>query len=294
MTKPHGSGYAANALDMACWPRWTEAARVDEAASARAYETTPPACRTALKTGLALAHMHFGQRTGRRREERCDDHPGFWRHSNSFPAPWAIVAFTPGYTAAARLAAACVPALLAGVPLLGAVCVGGAPSDAALVSLELCGVEDVFLLDTTGLSALLEECQPGPGRLLLLHSGELDGALRTARVLDMPCYEERRPPTLVLPDPEAFDLQALTFAQGEALEHALEPSRPPMPAALYLKPDAAQGHCKAHKFGPFYYAASLALSPGCEGFWLHKGLTPDFFRIERLAFGPDKRNVPDR
>ena len=272
--------------DTARWPEWAEEARLDDELTAKAYEATPPSCRAALKTGLALAHMHFGQSHGCLREERRDGHLGFWRHRASFPAPWAVLAFTPEYAAAARLTAACAPALLANVPLVGAVCVGGTPHGAALVSLELSGVEDIFCLDKAGLCALLEESQPGPGRLVLLHKGELDSVAHTARVLGLPCYEERRAPALILPEPEAFDLDILSFAQGDALEQALEPARPALPSAIYLRPEAARGHCRAHRHGPFRYTGSLALSPGCEGFWLHEDLTPDFFTVSRQAFGP--------
>lgn len=268
------------------WPDWAEAARLDDDAAAQAYEATPPACRAALKTGLALAHMHFGQSPGALRQERRDNHLGFWRDAAAFPAPWAVVAFTPAYAAAARLAAACVPALLAGVPLTAAICVGGGPTRQALVSLELTGVEDIFTLDETALCALLEESQPGPGRLVLLHQGELDGTARVARSTGLPCYEERCSPTLVLPYPEAFDLDVLAFAQGEALQQALQPRHPARPAALYLNEKAARAHCKTRPHGPFSFAASLALTPGCEGFWLHEGLKPDFFAVSRLAFGP--------
>ncbi|MDR2850655.1 MAG: hypothetical protein LBV65_01230 [Desulfovibrio sp.] len=268
------------------WPRWTDTARLDDSLSAQAFEATPPACKAAIKTGLALAHMYFGQPAGHSHTERSSAHRGFWQHTDSFPAPWAVVAFTPDYTAAARLAAACAPALLAGVPRICAVCVGGAPSNAALVCLDLSGVEDIFLLDMPKLSALLEECQPSPGRLVLLHNGELDNA--PARVLGIPCYEERWQPPLALPDPEAFDLQTLAFAHGRALENALEPvcQSSVAPAALYLKANAAQKHCRTQRPGQFYSMAPLTLAPGCEGFWLHNGLTPDFFRVERLAFGP--------
>jgi hypothetical protein len=157
------------------------------------------------------------------------------------------------------------------------------------VSLDLTGIEDIFALDTTGLCALLEESQPGPGRLVLLHEGELDSARHAARALGIPCFEERRPPSLVLPDPELFDLEVLAFAQGKALEQALEPAHPVIPTALYLSSRGAEGHCRRHRFGP-HHADSLALAPNCEGFWLHTGLSPDFFRVSRLAFGllPEK------
>ncbi|WP_165175587.1 hypothetical protein [Desulfovibrio sp. ZJ369] len=272
------------------WPDWAEDARLDDDLAAQAYEATPPACRAALKSGLALAHMHFGQSPGSLRQERRDNHLGFWRHTAVFPAPWAVIAFTPAYAAAARLAAACVPALLAGVPLVAAVCVGGCPSREALVSLELTGVEDIFTLEAAALRALLEEeSQHGPGRLVLLHNGDLDDTSRLARTMGLPCYEERCPPTLLLPNPEAFDPDVLAFAQGEALQQAPQARHPARPAAWYCNEKAARAHCNDSPHDPFSFAGPLALAPGCEGFWLHDGLTPDFFTVTRLAFGPLER-----
>lgn len=272
------------------WPQWAAARQLDDALCAAAYEAAPPPCRAAIKTGLALACAHFGQGAQSRTEAVRDAQRGFWRRGISHAAPWAVVAFTPDYAAAARLAAACVPALLAGVPLVGAACVAEAPQTcsphpAALVSLELSGVEDVFVLDLTDLCRLLEECQPGPGRLVLLHKGELDAAARAAETLGLPCWQERRAPLLGLSVPEAFDLDLLAFAQGAALEAALEPTDRRPPDALYLTPGAALGHCRERRSGPFPYSGAPALTPGCEGFWLHPGLDPDFFRVRRQAFG---------
>ena len=275
----------AEAPSAVSWPQWAEDTRLDDDLAAAAYEATPAPLRAAVKTGLALAHMHFGESTTSQRNEVRNAHLGFWRRSIAHPAPWAVIAFTPAYAAAARLAAACMPALLGGVPLVGAVCVGGAPSRNALVTLELAGVEDIFVLDSAGLCTLLEETQPGPGRLVLLHRGELDGVGAAARALELPCYEERRSPILCLPKPEAFDLEALAFAQAEALETALDTSLRLTPDATYLAPVAALGHCRERRTGPFPYSGAPALTPGCEGFWLHPGLTPDFFRVQRQAFG---------
>ena len=275
----------AEAPAAVCWPQWAEAARLDDALAAAAYEATPAHLRAAVKTGLALAHMHFGESTTSQRNEVRNAHLGFWRRSIAHPAPWAVVAFTPAYAAAARLAAACMPAQLGGVPLVGAVCVGGTPSNNALVTLELAGVEDIFVMDSAGLCTLLEETQPGPGRLVLLHRGELDAVAGAARALELPCYEERRSPILCLPKPDTFDLEALAFAQAEALAGALDAPLHLTPDATYLAPVAALGHCRERRTGPFPHSSAPAITPGCEGFWLHPGLTPDFFRVQRQAFG---------
>ena len=93
----------AEAPAAVCWPQWAEAARLDDALAAAAYEATPAHLRAAVKTGLALAHMHFGESTTSQRNEVRNAYLGFWRRTIAHPAPWAVVAFTPAYAAAARL-----------------------------------------------------------------------------------------------------------------------------------------------------------------------------------------------
>ncbi len=299
----------------ASWPQWVEEARLNDSLAAQAYEGTPPQWRAAIKTGLALAHMHFGSDPGQLRDMRSDGHLGFWRRSESHAAPWAIIAFTPAYAAAARLVAACIPAILAGVPLIGAVCVGGQPHRAAMVSLELSGIEDVFVLDAPGLHKLLEESRPGPGRLVLLHAGELAPTVELAQSMGLPCWQEYRPPKLGLveadnsddgkslaDDGSRIDLEALYFAQAEALDMATSitaqmPSGGPrgtdmpfardaqLPDALYLASGDQEQADLLHGKAFSASAPGLTLTPGCEGFWLHPGLTPDFFRVRCLTFG---------
>ena len=273
------------------WPQWLDARRVDDAACAAAYEGTSATLRAFLKTGLALLASHFGRPAAQQHGGWSDPFNGFWQESHRCPAPWAIVAFPPAYAAAARLTAAFLPGLLAQVPLLGAVCVGAGsftPTPQALLALELGGVEDVFCLDETGLCRLLEETQPGPGRLVLLHKGELDIAVQTARHLNIPCYEERCAPALALPQPDLFDMEALVLAHGEGcVKRARTAALPESPSAIYTTPEAARAHCHLSEDRPFGRgAAPLALTPGCEGFWLHDGLTPEFFAIRRMALGP--------
>ncbi|SFW24191.1 MULTISPECIES: hypothetical protein [Desulfovibrio] len=322
------------------WPQWMEDARLDDSLAATAYEETPPSWRAAIKTGLALAHMHFGSSAGHGCETQNNDRLGFWREHENHAAAWTVIAFPPSYAAAARLAAACISPILADVPLVGAVCIGGTPHSSALVSLELSGVEDIFVLDVHALHALLEQCGPGPGRLLLLHTGELELTAAFARTLGLPCWEEAHPPTLILPPAEpgeisgtctearAFDPKVLAFAQAGAnfvqsaptvhppfSENAGQDTPPHGASALHApaqdvflpnaterllpaagmipsKPDAqyvSSGHARhaacCRKDGALPCAPLLTLTPGCEGFWLHPGLTPDFFRVHSLAFG---------
>ncbi len=296
------------------WPQWVEDARLSDDLAAQSYEETPPQWRAAIKTGLALAHMHFGSSSDQLREQRSNRHLGFWQRSESSAAPWAIIAFTPAYAAAARLAAACIPAILAGVPLIGAVCVGGQPHRSTLVSLELSGVEDIFVLDSSKLQALLEESS-GPGRLVLLHTGELSQIADFAHAVGLPCWQESRTPRLALAEGDSLndgqglsaeddylDLEALYFAQAEALDSAISiapgtlatgpqevgitaANTSPLADALYLASTTGQAANLPQSEFFSQNGPELVLTPGCEGFWLHPGLTPDFFRVRRLAFG---------
>ena len=268
------------------WPRWLEACRVDDGAAAAAYETTPPRFRAALKTGLALAHFHFGEHAASKDDSVRNTHLGFLRARRRQPAPWALIVLSPAYAAAARLTAACAAALLAGVPHVAAIFPGGAPQPAALVSLELSGVEDIFQPNVTDMAALLEQmaARPGPrGRLVLLHEGELAGLERRARQRGVPCHEEDRPPCLRVEPDAGIDQELLAFAQGgqRALEAALRADGPP--DAVYARPEACQTQAAE---------ARLTLSAGCEGFWLHPGLDPEFFTVCRQGFAP-MWNLPE-
>ena len=266
---------------MPAWPDWIESARLDDATAARSYEATPPACRTALKTALALTFTRFGEYPGRLGERRDDTRRGFWHRRIVTPAEWAVIAFPASYAAAARLAAACVLPRLCGVRLLAAVCADGEPSSPALTSLELCGVEDIFCLDSNRINALLEELAADPGRVVLLHKGELDACGKTARRLRLPCYEENRPPVLNLIEPDVFDPDILAFAQGDALSQA-DNTAGARPRAVYTA--SAEGREGLPE------SDALVLTPGCEAFWLHEGLTPDFFTVQQEAFGLLQKN----
>lgn len=269
------------------WPDWVEEHRLDDARTAAAYEQAGPGARAAIKTAMAMYFRYDDSTREAIHEHRTDQLSGFWRSRTVFPAPWAVLAVTPRYCAAARMLAALMPAIICGVSSIACVCVDGEPSAPCLTTLDLAGIDDVFSLSAAELSAMLEETQPGPGRLVLLHTGELDIIRRQARALHIPCFEERRPPVLTIPRPEIFNLDLLTFAQGEDCVHrALQSPSPAAPDVLYGSEEAVQSHCLARTDTPFSLGmAPLALAPGCEGFWLHHGLGRSFFLAHRVGFG---------
>ena len=182
-----------------------------------------------------------------------------------------------------------MPAILAGVPLTGAFCLGGEPTPEVLVTLELAGVEDAFALpaaDFTRLTRELPQC-----RVVLLHG--LDGDALPERG-DLPgrIWREDALPLFLLPQDTAVDAELLAFAHGpdctaqalhgEAAQTVLDGGPLPGPClpAAVLEEDEAARLAMEGEGAP----VELLLTPGCEAFWLHPGLTPDFFRCRRRAF----------
>ena len=269
------------------WPAWTKDHLVSEDRMGEAYEALDPAARAAVKTAMAMYFRYDEPAREILHEQRNDPLSGFWRTRTVFCAPWAVIAVTPAYTASARLLAALMPAILCGVPQTACVCVDGEPSDPVLATCELAGIDTVLKLSLAELCALLEETQPGPGRLVLLHEGELDMVRRQARGLGVPCFEERRSPVLTILRPELFNLDVLRFAQGEkAVFRALNSPDAATPDVLYASDEAVRNHTLTSAASLFSLSqAQLALAPGCEGFWLHHGLGRSFFLTHRAGFG---------
>ena len=271
------------------WPQWLEDFRVPDAPRAAAYEDTPAHLRAAIKTALALHQAHFGELDRRACRDEHFPRRGFRRVASESPAPWALVTFPASLRSPARLAAALMPAILAGVPLTGAFCLGGEPSPDVLVTLELAGVEDAFALsapDFTRLTAELPGC-----RVVLLHGLEADG-LPGRAALPGRLWSEDAPPLLLLPQADAVDRELLDFAHdaaqvdaalsGDEARAVLEGGPLPgpcLPAAVLDGDEAAR-----LAMSDDATAVELLLTPGCEAFWLHPGLTPDFFRGRHRAF----------
>lgn len=263
-----------NFPEVSAWPEWLEERRCPDELFAQAYDTLPESFRGALKTAIALSFFHFGQNDAKSASTLENRVKGFCRHFTSRPAPWALTVFDENFHAPARLLAACILPALCGVPLLGACCLGQRPAPENLLALELCGVEDTFCLDDRLMQVLISEM--GAGRLVLLHGGDLGRIAYAAAVFNLPCIAEQLPPRLFVADPEAFDLETLSIAQGTSAS-ALTSRPEGRIDAIYLQNPASRD--------PVDYGDSpLALGPGLEAFWLWADLAPDFFRVRNLAF----------
>lgn len=266
----------------AFWPPWLDARRLDDDLLAQAYERTDAPRRACVKNGMALLHALWGEYPDAARQECRDAAKGFRHVRSQCPASWALFVLTPGYAAPVRLAAALMPALLAHVPLVGALCAGGNPSTPACVTLELAGIEHIFQTPLTDVPRLLRHMAEtaGQGRIVLLHQGELDPVRRTAEELRLPVWEERRVPLLWIDAAAGHAAELLAWAHPDAAFIPL-PATSPQPAD---RPDAL--------FADREFASRemeeipLTIHPGLEGCWLHPDLTPEFFRQHRIRMAP--------
>lgn len=250
-------------------PAWLEERRVGDAALGCAYDAVPPAYRAALKTGLALAHFHFGDASFRERREINNEHLGFGQCSQISPRPWAAICIPENLAAPALLASAVALPLLAGVENALAIFAGDKPDEADLLALELCAMENVFCVAPPELPGLLNDlARLGEGAIFAF--GTEIGAV--ARASAMPCHEAPARPKLLLANPEHFDADMLCFLYG-------------VEAETVVTSDTAWDCVFAQDNQlPRGVAARLLLRPGCEGFWLHSNISPDFFKNKTVSF----------
>lgn len=254
-------------------PAWLEDHRLPDELAQDAYENCSSQWRALIKTGLALAHFHYGDCDEVTSQSRRRRHSGFQENVKMGPAPWVMLVFECAYAAAARMAAAAVAPILADVDSIIAISVGGAPTKPALVALELAGVEDIFILteQQTGLLARELIRFGKPGRLVCLHGGALNGVLDSAREIGLPHATEVRPPRLLLASPDSFEPDALLFAHG---------FMPDTTGTGFF--DAIFATTK--KTENDNMESPLILTPGCEGFWLQANMGPAFFKNSSQTF----------
>lgn len=227
-----------------------EACRVADEQLAEAYEATSARHRSWIKTTLALIESVTPSRPALVSTRIENPAAGFAQTRTRESAPWVVLLIGEGTVSAVRLAAAIMPARLAGVESILAVWTGaGTMPHAVIAALELTGVEQVFALPDP--APLLNELT-GRGRLLRFGNAPVSMAA-------CPIWKDRAP----------------------RLEHSALPED-----ALRAHPDAlpAAANADASYAGQMLLgeAAPLVLGPGLEGCWLHTDLTPDFFLNERL------------
>lgn len=250
-------------------PDWLEACCLKDETMALAYDTTPAFYRAAIKTGFALTHFHFGDYNFSEHKEISNHHLGFGKCVSSSPLSWAAICLTEPLNAPSLLAAAVALPLLAGVKNIMAIFVEHEPPSGDLLALELGGLESVFHISRKQLDILQSELlQQGEGAIFAF--GELPET--KARATGIRCFQAQMRPKLLQIDTESFNAELLHFLYG------VEPET--------NKADSMRWDCVfTNEFNmPTNITTRLAIQPGCEGFWLHENISPDFFRSQKLIF----------
>lgn len=188
------------------WPDEWETWRVPDTDLETAYEATPAPERARIKSTLALVQALHHEQPALSEERVVPAGAGYGYMRRTVPAPWALLLLGPGAPSPVRVAAAIMPAHLAGVPLLGAMWTGGGRApEALLAALELAGVEHVFApsapMDPAAALAAMRTWHgtaATPGRLLLLDAAPIppDRLCLAERAAAVPVWTERPYPRI--------------------------------------------------------------------------------------------------
>ncbi len=265
-------------------PNWAEGFHVGDDVFAKAWEDISPHDRSLLKTAIAFQFHLWNTRDYCETREKHSRREGFATKLHSMPAPWVVIILAPGFSSPARLLAALVPAMLAGTsPII--ITLSTLPS-AVCVSLELAGVEDVFLMDCTNAKSLVAtlNAQSEHGCLVLFPwDGSDQPSLSSINetfcgtdqaLLKFRTWQDRTHPRfLVRAWPSENDYQEL------------------LRNLRWLHPDAVMVSQKDENTADCAFTTDinapagaftkLSLGPGMEACWV--GPSPDFFRIQSYA-----------
>lgn len=261
------------------WPESLERARIQDSLVEEAYERTPARLRSLLKAGIALSHFHYGSLPSMQVSELENSHAGYWQKIINKPVDWACLFFDGAEAATAFICAAAMLPVLANVPNVFAVSCGS-PGSRLLVSLELCGIEDVFILEPDQCSELIGQLcgrARGTGRICALNCEFPQLPMGSPQNSPVPLASLKNPERLLLKSPAAFNQDDLEFCLGR-----VPPTQMEGPAqCIYVEAPAVDRQ-----------NADLKLGPGCEGFWLFSPPGTAFYQQSCFCFGETGKNFP--
>ena len=287
--------FSSSAASVRTPPAWLDALRPDDELAASAYENTPAHLRALLKSAVAFYFHLWGEAPAEETRRVRSSAAGFaWARAES-PVSWTLAVLDPAHASPARLLAALLPAVLAGVEPVLIVCPDHPPLPVQSVALELAGLENLYVVPTAARSAgpslsdlVRELATRGEGRLLLFptEQSRFAPAFRTlretARALRLRLWQDTPAPRLALladADEASALADRVRWAHGDAVQEAVSPKARPdrrgFDAWYAVRPDVFE---EAATDFP-----SLLFGPGLEACWLHERLTPAFFRVARHA-----------
>ncbi|MCC8193064.1 MAG: histidinol dehydrogenase [Deltaproteobacteria bacterium] len=260
---------------------------------AEAYDVLTPGERAVIKTAIARMAAVRGVAHSASRRAATDMRQGFSLHESRGPVAWTVVLWDEAYAGPARVLAALVPAMLAGVPdiLTCRVVRDGTPfPKPVLAALELAGQELAAECGPEDALDLAAHCcgQNARGRLILLG--------RDAVYADIGrIAAERDTPLLRYGAPVRIGIAASTFA-APVSNDSLRLAHPDA-ALVPFEGDAAQGafsavFCAEAAVPGYLGSAPLVLTPGNEAYWSWPGLSRNFFVETDWAVSGDGPTPP--
>ncbi len=264
------------------WLHFLQAHSIPDELRAQAYEDSTAQERQLLKTAIAY-HSLAGQSPSIESTVTAYNNQGFWQRKHSAPTPLAFILCGEEFHSPARLVAAAMPALLAGVAQSIFLQVGP-PQPQILLALELLGLEEAYALPCADSALeflrLLGSCDDlnlhtQNTRLLLLHPQLSLAALSpAAKNLRIPCYEETQAPRIFLaPTLSDSTREYIAFAHPDA-EHA---SGPFAQAQAYYGVDRPSQNVLAQAVSQGSALYQQHFTRGMEGCWHMTGLDKSFF-----------------
>lgn len=235
---------------------------IPDARCANAYDSIPAHLRAAIKTAIALSYFHFNILPHSDLHEKKDNNLGFKTSSRSESLDWTLICIPANFSAAALMCAAAMLPVLAGVNTILVLAFGGQPTDEALVTLELCGIENKYYISNE------EDCfdflPEGTGKILFVHHGELNKLIDRMDSTGVSFINLNHDPTIIVKSDA--DNEMLKFAFGKNVKplknmDQKEPIEVISPSGNKLYP-----------------------GKGCECMWLYDDITPECFRAKIWEF----------
>ncbi len=265
---------------------------IEDTIRAQAYEHAGNQERQMLKTAIAY-HALDGESPSVQSSVLEYKNKGFWQRKHSAPAPTLFILCGAEYSSPARLIAATMPALLAGVSRTVFIQIG-TPCPALLLALELLGIEEAYALpDLIFALEFLRQLDKSElpchnQRLLLLHPAQSLLSLRPMlEDLHMPFYEEARPPRIFMaPTVGESMAQNIGYAQPDAVQTA----NPFDFAHAYYGVDRPSQNVLAQAVCQGTARYDQHLTQGMEACWHMWGLSKDFFLNHCIMAGTTFEN----
>lgn len=260
-----------------CLPEEFRQHQIDDIHFEEAYDLMEPQHRVWIKTTLALTGAFYSIFPGRTISTQANMSIGFQLQKTFEPFHWTILLLDEHYMSAPRVAAAIMPAQLAGVKNIIAVWTSKSNrltaeeiSPILLTTLELSGVHIALTLTHTEIPLLIHQLTKiGIGNLLYFLKEE--DILHISTIPVIPSWKEYTSHRLVIEKDAGINTEILQWAHPHSTieQIATEPYSEDIPDALYCANSSSKSYTS--------YRIPRIFHNGLEAYWIHPTLSPTSF-----------------